>query len=146
MRLYGEMHRFIPIYASWLGARVTEISVRHHPRNAGKSNYGISRVWGVILDLILIKFLEKHATKPIHLFGKFGFINFLFAFVSLVFMVYYKFWGGKSFIETPLPVLTVFFLLMGSMLIFLGFIAEILMRTYYESQDRTPYIVKKIIN
>jgi glycosyltransferase involved in cell wall biosynthesis len=146
VKLYGEMHRFIPIYASWQGARVAEIVVRHHPRTQGNSHYGISRTSRVVLDLLLIRFLDKYSRNPIHLFGGFGLFNFLLALVSFGLMVYYKFWGGKSFIETPLPILIVFFLLIGVMAIFIGFVAEILMRTYYESQKRGPYTIKQILN
>jgi glycosyltransferase involved in cell wall biosynthesis len=146
LRLYGEMHRFIPIYASWFGAKVAEVVVRHHPRRKGRSNYGISRVWAVVLDLILVRFFDKHAKKPFHLFGGFGLVSFLLSLVTFLAMIYYKYWGGKSFIETPLPILTVFFLLIGFVAIFIGFMAEMLMRTYYESQDRHPYLIKKIIN
>jgi glycosyltransferase involved in cell wall biosynthesis len=146
VKLYGEMHRFIPIYASWQGARVAEIAVRHHPRTLGNSHYGISRTSRVVLDLLLIRFLDKYSQNPIHLFGGFGLFNFLLALASFGFMVYYKFWGGKTFIETPLPILIVFFLLIGVMSIFIGFVAEILMRTYYESQRRGPYTIRHILN
>ncbi len=146
VRLYGEMHRFIPIYASWFGAKVTEVAVRHHPRTAGKSNYGLSRVWAVILDLILLRFFDRHSKKPFHLFGGFGIISFLFSLLTFGGMIYYKYWGGKTFIETPLPILAVLFLFTGFMAIFIGFVAEMLMRTYYESQDRPPYMIKKIVN
>jgi glycosyltransferase involved in cell wall biosynthesis len=146
VKLYGEMHRFIPIYASWHGAKVTEIPVQHHQRSFGRSHYGMSRTSRVILDLLLIKFLDRYARNPIHLFGGFGLLNFVLALISFSIMIYYKFWGGKTFIETPLPTLTVFFLLIGTMSIFIGFVAEILMRTYYESQEKQPYFIKKIIN
>jgi len=146
VKLYGEMHRFIPIYASWQGARVVEMDVRHHPRRSGSSHYGISRTSRVILDLLLIKFLGRFSQNPIHLFGGFGLINFVLAFFSFGIMVYYKLWGGKSFISTPLPILTVFFLLIGVESIFIGFVAEILMRTYYESQKKHPYSIREIIN
>lgn len=145
MKLYGEMHRFIPIYASWFGAKVTEIVVRHHPRVAGNSNYGISRIWPVLLDLILIRLFDRYSKNPFRLFGGFGVVSFLLSSLCFFAMVYYKYWGGKTFIETPLPILTVFFLLVGFISIFMGFIAEMLMRTYYESQDRVPYVIKETI-
>lgn len=146
VRLYGEMHRFIPIYAKWFGARVVEVVVRHHPREKGKSNYGLSRVWGVILDLILVRFLDRHWKNPFHLFGGFGLLNILLSFLILAIMIYYKYWGGKTFIETPLPILGVFFLFIGFMAIIVGFMAEMLMRTYYESQNRHPYRIKRTVN
>ena len=146
VKLYGEMHRFVPIYASWQGANVTEMIVKHRPRKFGKSKYGISRTFRVILDLVLIKFLERYSQNPIHLFGGFGLLNFLLSFISFVLMIYYKFWGGKSFIQTPLPQLVVLFFLMGFLSILIGFIAEILMRTYYESQNKRVYSIKDKLN
>jgi glycosyltransferase involved in cell wall biosynthesis len=145
VKLYGEMHRFIPIYARWQGARVVEMVVNHHERPSGRSHYGLSRTSKVILDLLLIKFMDRYSSNPIHLFGGFGLINFLLACVSFLLMLYYKLWGDKTFIETPLPILTVFFLLIGVTSIFIGFIAEILMRTYYESQRKRPYSIKEIV-
>ena len=146
LRLYGEMHRFIPIYASWHGASVTELAVNHRPRLFGKSKYGFSRVWVVILDLILIKFLDRYMQSPIHLFGGFGLCNFLLAFLTFGLMLCYKYWWAKTFTETPLPILIVFFLLVGFMAILMGFVAEMVVRTYYESQDKKTYTIKKIIN
>ncbi len=146
VKLYGEMHRFIPIYASWQGARVTEIPVSHHPRQHGVSKYGIERTIKVILDLMVIKFLGGYSQKPIYVFGGFGLANFAFALVSFLLMVYYKFWGDKSFVETPLPQLAVLFFLMGFMSILMGFLAELIMRTYYESQDKPVYLVGKTVN
>jgi glycosyltransferase involved in cell wall biosynthesis len=146
VKLYGEMHRFIPIYARWQGARVAEMVVSHGPRPSGRSHYGLSRTSRVILDLLLIQFMERYSQHPIHLFGGFGLVNFLLAVLAFGLMVYYKFWGGKSFISTPLPILTVFFLLIGVTFILIGFIAEILMRTYYESQRKKPYSIRRIIH
>jgi glycosyltransferase involved in cell wall biosynthesis len=145
VRLYGEMHRFIPVFTSWRGAKVAEITVNHHPRRSGASHYGLSRVGRVILDLTLIRFLDKHLQHPIHLFGGFGLLNFLFATISFLIMVYYKFWGGKSFTQTPLPTLTVLFILIGCVAVLMGMLAEIIMRTYYESQQKKPYHIDKII-
>lgn len=142
VKLYGEMHRFIPIYSHWLGGRVTELDVSHHPRIHGCSNYGIIRTFKVILDLMLIIFLSRYAHKPIHLFGGFGLLSVFAAFISLGTMLYYKYWGGKSFVETPLPILVGLFLSVGVISILLGLIAEILNRTYYESQNRNVYTVK----
>lgn len=146
VKLYGEMHRFIPIYAFWQGGKIAELPVNHHPRKFGKSKYGIGRTFSVISDLLLIKFFEKFATKPIHLIGGFGLINFLLGFITFVTMIYYKFWGGKTFVETPLPQLVVMFFMIGILAIFMGFISEILMRTYYESQSKQTYLIGEIIN
>ena len=146
VKLYGEMHRFIPVFTSWRGAKVAEIPVNHHPRHQGASHYGLSRVASVILDIALIRFLDRYLQRPIHFFGRFGLTSFLFAFFAFFTMLYYKFWGGKSFIETPLPTLTVLFILVGSMAILMGILAEIIMRTYYESQDKKTYRIRKVEN
>jgi glycosyltransferase involved in cell wall biosynthesis len=146
IKLYGEMHRFIPIYASWQGAKVTEIPVTHHPRLHGKSHYGLARTFKVILDLIVVKFLASYSQKPIYVFGGFGLLNFSLAFGSFALMVYFKYWGGKSFIQTPLPQLVILFFLMGFMSLLMGLIAEIQMRTYYESQHKSTYLVRNTIN
>jgi glycosyltransferase involved in cell wall biosynthesis len=142
VKLYGEMHRFIPIYAVWQGAKITEIPVQHHPRIHGKSKYGSERVIKVVLDLLVIKFLEKYAKSPIYIFGGSGVLMFLSSFFFFCLMIYYKIAGLKDFLQTPLPQLVTFLGLMGSMSILMGFIAEILMRTYYESQNKSIYLVK----
>ena len=142
VKLYGEMHRFIPIYAVWQGAKITEIPVQHHPRIHGKSKYGSERAVKVVLDLLVIKFLEKYAKNPIYIFGGAGILFFLSSFFFFCLMIYYKIAGLKDFIQTPLPQLITFLVLMGSMTILMGFIAEILMRTYHESQNKSIYLVK----
>jgi glycosyltransferase involved in cell wall biosynthesis len=139
VRLYGEMHRFVPIYASWQGARVTELAVTHHPRTRGKSNYGMERILKVVLDLVVVKFLSSYATKPIYVFGGFGVLSFLLSFMAALWMFYYKVMGIKSFIETPLPLVVVMFLLVGSLSLLLGLVAELTVRTYYESQNKRTY-------
>jgi len=140
------MHRFIPIYASWQGARVTEMPVVHHPRVAGKSKYGMKRTIKVILDLMVVKFLERYFQQPIYVFGTFGLVTFLLSFCCFGLMIYFKFWGGKSFIQTPLPLLTVFFLLIGIIAIFMGFMGQMIMMTYFESQGKRPYIIGRTTN
>ncbi len=143
IKLYGEMHRFIPIYASWEGAKVTEIAVKHHPRIAGKSKYGLSRIPKVILDLLVIRFFDKSLDRPIHLFGKFGLVMFLIAIILSLFAIYLKIFMNTSFILTPLPLLAVFFAMSGLLCIFLGLVAEIQSRIYFESSGRASYQVKK---
>ncbi|NOY82960.1 MAG: glycosyltransferase family 2 protein [Kiritimatiellaeota bacterium] len=145
LRLYGEMHRFIPIYATWQGARVTELPVTHHPRRFGRSKYGLERTLKVVLDLIVLKFLADYSQKPIYVFGGFGLLSILGAFVCFGLMVYYKFWGGKSFIATPLPSLVTMLFLMGFISILMGLIAELVMRTYYESQGKKTYLVDEVV-
>jgi hypothetical protein len=146
VRLYGEMHRFIPIYASWQGARVTELPVNHRARTRGKSKYGLERTFKVILDLLVVKFLSDYAQKPIYVFGGFGLLSILAAFLCFGGMIYYKFWGGKTFIETPLPQLVIMLFLIGAVSVLMGLQAEILMRTYYESQGKRIYQVRKRTN
>ncbi len=141
-RLYGEMHRFIPIYASWSGARIVEIPVEHSPRIHGKSKYGIERTFKVLLDLLVIMFLRNYFSKPIYVFGGFGMLNFILSLGTFSLMLYYKLAEDTSFIQTPLPLLAVFFFLMGFFSILLGFLAEILIRTYHESQGKPAYLVR----
>jgi len=145
IRLYGEMHRFIPIYAKWIGARVAEIPVRHHPRKFGSSKYGMSRVVKVILDLMVVKFLVSYSQKPIYVFGGMGLLMILGAFLSGGYAIYLKLFEGVSFILTPLPLLCVLLLVLGSLSILMGFLAEILTRTYYESQGKPTYQIKEVI-
>jgi len=144
IKLYGEMHRFMPIYISWQGGRILEVPVKHNKRILGKSKYGIWRTFSVIADLIFLKFMEKQFSNPIHLFGGFAIINFILSLLSFTLMIYYKYFGDKSFIQTPLPELTILFLMVGTLSIFMGFIAEIIMRTYFESQNISPYNIRKL--
>ena len=143
IKLYGEMHRFIPIYASWEGAKVTEIPVRHHARIAGKTKYGLSRIPKVILDILVIRFFDKSLDRPIHLFGKFGLFMFFLAFVLALLALYLKIFMNTSFILTPLPLLVVFFTMSGLLCIFIGLLAEIQSRIYFESIDRPSYLIKQ---
>jgi len=145
IRLYGEMHRFIPIYAQWIGARVAEIPVNHFPRKSGSSNYGLSRIFKVILDLMVVQFLLSYSQKPIYVFGGIGLFMILGAFLSGAFAIYLKFFKAVSFILTPLPLLSVLLLMLGSLSILMGFLAEILTRTYYESQRKPTYQIKETI-
>ncbi len=142
VKLYGEMHRFIPIYASWAGARVTEIPVDHHARTMGKSKYGISRTIKVIFDLMTIKFMAEYHTKPIYVFGTFGIIAFVLATIAGVWAIVLKIYG-TSFILTPLPVITVVMLAISVQFFLMGLLAELLVRTYHESQDKTTYAVRE---
>ncbi len=140
--LYGEMHRFIPIYASWVGARVTEIPVRHHPRTMGQSKYGLSRTFKVMLDLMTIKFMASYHTKPIYVFGLFGFSSFLISIVAGVWAVLRKL-GGESFIRNPLLIIAIVMFAVGVQFILMGLLAEMLVRTYHESQSKSIYVVRE---
>ncbi len=146
VKLYGEMHRFIPIYASWFGARVTEIPVTHHPRIHGSSKYGLERVVKVVLDLLVVKFLAKYATKPIYIFGGFGVFNIGISFFAGSYALFLKLFENTAFILTPLPLLSVMAFITGIMSILMGLLAELVMRTYYESQDKPVYLVKNTLN
>lgn len=146
VRLYGEMHRFIPIYARWQGAKVTEMVVRHHPRRHGKSNYGLERTIKVLLDVMVVKFLHSYFGKPIYVFGIFGFVSFLIALLSGLAAIYLKIFEGVSFISTPLPMLTVLTILIGFISVLMGLLAEMLVRIYFESQQRTAYDVRELVN
>ncbi|MEM6884153.1 MAG: glycosyltransferase family 2 protein [Verrucomicrobiota bacterium] len=138
-RLYGEMHRFIPIYAHWQGAKITEVPVTHHPRTAGKSNYGLSRTFKVIMDLIVVIFLHEYQQKPMYVFGSAALVSMIVGGLSGGMAVYYKFFGDKSFIQTPLPLLCVMCFLTAVMCFLMGLLAELLIRIYYESQDKRTY-------
>ena len=146
INLYGEMHRFIPAYISWHGGKVTEIVVHHRARIHGETKYGISRTFRVILDLILIKFLSKYMNRPIHFFGGMGFIALFLGFIAAATAIVFKVIHYKTIIETPLPIFSALLIIVGVQLIVMGIIAEMLMRVYYESQKKDPYIVKETIN
>jgi glycosyltransferase involved in cell wall biosynthesis len=145
VRLYGEMHRFIPIYASWAGARVAEIPVEHHARTMGKSKYGLSRTFKVVFDLMTIKFMASYQTKPIYVFGMFGMAAIALSALSGAWATILKFWKGVSFILTPLPVITVVMLAIGIQFVLMGLLAEMLVRTYHESQAKRVYAVREKI-
>ena len=146
MRLYGEMHRFVPIYASWMGARVAEIPVQHHARQFGKSKYGLNRTFKVLLDLLVVKFFSLYFVKPIYVFGGFGLWSILGGVASIGYALYLKIFQHTSMIQTPLPVLAAMLVLIGFISIMMGLLAEIMVRTYFESQGRTAYNVRRLIN
>jgi glycosyltransferase involved in cell wall biosynthesis len=147
IRLYGEMHRFIPALASWGGEKVAEIVVNHRPRTTGKTKYGLSRTFKVILDLITIKFLASFSTKPIYVFGGLGGITFVASFLSGLAVLYYKFHVKPPLAmnRNPLLVLTMMLFMTAIQFILMGLLAEILVRTYHESQDREIYIIDEIL-
>lgn len=145
VKLYGEMHRFVPIYAAWNGARVTELAVTHHPRLHGKSKYGLERVFKVLLDLMVVKFLFKYASKPIYLFGGFGMVCMSASFGAGVWAVALKYFWATSFIQTPLPLLAVFLTVTGILSFLMGLLAEMLNRTYHESQAKSVYRIERVV-
>ncbi|WP_419796900.1 MAG: glycosyltransferase family 2 protein [Terasakiella sp.] len=146
VRLYGEMHRFIPIYTVWQGGKIAEIEVNHRARIHGESKYGLNRIFKVLLDLFLVMFLKRYMTKPIYIFGGFGFASLLLALICGIWAICLKIFDGVSFILTPLPTLTGTFFTTGILCILMGLLAELLVRTYFESQDKKIYQVKKHYN
>ena len=152
VKLYGEMHRFIPIYASWAGARVTEIPVDHHARTMGKSKYGISRTVKVIFDLMTIKFMAEYHTKPIYVFGTFGLLAFIASVLAGLYAIFLKFADRlglpqyqADLVETPLPILSTVMFAISIQFFLMGLLAELLVRTYHESQDKAIYAVREKI-
>jgi glycosyltransferase involved in cell wall biosynthesis len=146
VRLYGEMHRFLPIYAKWHGARITEVPVNHHPRRTGSSKYGLERVLKVLADLITVKFLDKFALKPMYLFGFCGLASLSMSGFFAVWALYRFFVVGEPFIKNPLLLLTVFSGMTGVLCLLMGLLAEMITRTFYESQGKTIYLVRETRN
>lgn len=145
-KLYGEMHRFIPAYAGWVGARIIEMPVHHHPRRYGKAKYGLERTLKVLLDLITVKFLNSYANKPIYLFGGTGFGMIGISLVVLIIAVINRFVYDVHLNRSPLLLMSVMLFIMGFQSILMGLIAELLARTYHESQNKPTYTVRRVIN
>jgi glycosyltransferase involved in cell wall biosynthesis len=145
-RLYGEMHRFIPAYASSVGAKIIEVPVQHHPRRYGETKYGLSRTTKVILDLFTVKFLMSYANKPIYLFGGTGIILITISLISMLFLLVRRFWLGTTVFSSPIFILSILLLILGFQSFLMGLIAELLMRTYHESTHKPTYTVRKVTN
>src|ERR1051325_9758043 len=145
VRLYGRMHRCIPIYASWAGARVTEIPVEHHPRTMGKSKYGLSRTLKVVFDLMTIKFMASYQTKPIYVFGTFGIIASAIPILAGLYALFLKLFHKADSVQTPLPILAIVMFAVGVQFLLMGLLAEMLVRTYHESQAKRIYAVREKI-
>jgi glycosyltransferase involved in cell wall biosynthesis len=143
INLYGEMHRFIAAYAAWQGGKVAEVPVSYAPRLHGKSNYGLGRTFRVILDLVVMKFMHKYFNRPMHFFGGWGFVSLLLGFICGATLVVERIFNLPNLIES-LPILAALFILVGFQLMLFGVLAEIIMRTYYESQAKRPYTVAEI--
>jgi glycosyltransferase involved in cell wall biosynthesis len=144
MTLYGEMHRFLPAQAHWVGARIGEIPVHHRPRTRGKSKYGLWRAYRVLLDLVTVRFLGAHGTKPLHAFGALGCAFGALGVLTIGILAYLKYTTGVSFIQSPLLLLSALFVILGGQSFLLGLLAEISVRTYYESQQKPIYIIKEM--
>ena len=141
--LYGELHRFIPVLAKLQGAKMTEVDVNHHARIHGESKYGINRTFKVMADLILMIFFQKYFRRPMHLFGGLGIVTFAVGFMIDLYLVIYKFVTGADIWGRPLLLLGSIMILAGIQFITVGIIAELMMRTYYESQNKTVYRLKE---
>ncbi|MFM7581852.1 MAG: glycosyltransferase, partial [Caldilinea sp.] len=146
VRLYGELHRFIPALASQVGASVTEAPVNHRARQFGRSKYGISRTVRVMLDLINVWFLGAYSTRPIHVFGTLGLISSLFGMLVGCYLTALKLFWGESIGNRPLLLLAVLLVVIGVQLVTMGLLAEMITRTYYESQNKPIYVVREIVN
>ena len=145
-RLYGEMHRFIPVFAHAVGARITELPVRHHARKFGKAKYGLERTIKVLLDLFTVKFLLSYSSKPIYLFGGAGFFLMFAGAADLLFLLVRRTLFGTPVFTSPLLQIGVMFFIMGFQSILMGLIAELLARTYHESQQKPTYTIRNAIN
>lgn len=145
-RLYGEMHRFIPVYANSVGARIIEVPVHHHPRRFGKAKYGLERTLKVVLDLITVKFLVSYANKPIYLFGGAGIVMMLVSLLTLLALAIRRIFFEVSVLTSPWFIMAVMVFILGFLSILMGLIAELLVRTYHESQGKPTYTVRKTIN
>jgi glycosyltransferase involved in cell wall biosynthesis len=145
LKLYGEMHRFIPAVASWYGVRVAEVEVAHHPRLKGRSKYGLSRTIKVVLDLITVKFLQSFSTKPIQFFGPIGVICGFLGFLISLYLTFDKIFLGHEIGGRPLLLFGALMIIVGIQLIGMGLLGEMLVRVYHESQRKPTYVIKKIL-
>jgi len=145
-RLYGEMHRFIPAYASSVGARIIEMPVHHHARRFGKAKYGLTRTLKVVLDLFTVKYLISYANKPIYLFGGTGIFLIVLSAVTLFFLLVRRVGLGIPVLSSPFFLMSTMFMILGFQSILMGLIAEMLVRTYHESQSKPTYTIRKVIN
>ena len=145
VRLYGEMHRFLPIYAKWHGARITELPVNHHARKTGHSKYGLERVLKVVMDLLTVRFMDRYMLKPMYLFGFWGFL-FLCGSVGFTTWALYMRTRGYFFTATPLPMMAVFSFMTGVICFLMGLLAEMVTRTFHESQNKAIYMVRDTRN
>jgi glycosyltransferase involved in cell wall biosynthesis len=145
LKLYGEMHRFIPAVASWYGVRIAEVETTHHPRLRGKSKYGISRTMKVVLDLITVKFLQSFSTKPLQFFGPIGLLSGAFGFLISLYLTLEKIFSGKDIGGRPLLLLGALLIIVGIQFIGMGLLGEMMVRVYHETQKKPIYVIKKVI-
>lgn len=146
VHLYGELHRFIPALASWMGAWVVEVPVSHHPRRFGKSKYGLSRTARVLLDLLTVRFLLSYSTRPIQIFGGLGLISFVAGIGLGGYLSFVKFALGQDIGDRPLLLLAILLMVLGVQLISMGLLGELVVRTYYEAQNKPIYAVREFLD
>ncbi len=146
INLYGEMHRFIPVYAKETGGKISEVVVHHHPRKHGKANYGLERTVKVILDLFTVQFLTKFSQKPIYLFGGVGLGLMGISFALFLWLAIRRIVSAVSVLGSPWFQISVMMFILGFLAVLLGLIAELVMRTYYESQDKKTYNIREVVN
>ena len=145
VQLYGELHRFIPALASWMGISVAEVSVRHYPRRFGSSKYGLSRTSRVLLDLLTVRFLLSYSTRPIHIFGGLGLISFAVGIGLGGYLSFVKFVLGQNIGDRPLLLLAILLMVLGVQLISMGLLGEMMVRTYYEVLNKPTYVVREVL-
>ncbi|MCW5202913.1 MAG: glycosyltransferase family 2 protein [Candidatus Electrothrix communis] len=145
IRLYGEMHRFIPAIASGVGGKITEVKANHRPRRFGTSKYGISRTLRVVLDLMTVKFLLSYATRPIHVFGTLGLVSGGSGFLIALIMTAQRMFFDVPMANRPLLLLAILLILMGMQFIYMGLLGELQVRTYHESQKKPIYVVRRVL-
>jgi glycosyltransferase involved in cell wall biosynthesis len=146
VRLYGEMHRFIPALAHAAGARVTEVPVSHHPRRFGKAKYGLSRTAKVFLDILAVRFLMSYSTRPIHIFGLLGLLSFIVGMAVLLYLAVVRLLLLQPIADRPLLLLGILLTMLGVQLVTTGLLAEMVIRTYYESQGKAIYTVREEVS
>jgi glycosyltransferase involved in cell wall biosynthesis len=145
IRLYGELHRFIPAIASWMGVKVAEVPVAHYSRKRGRSKYGLGRTIKVFLDLITVKFLLDYATRPLQIFGLAGFISFVIGMAISIYLTVLRLFYGEALSDRPILLLGILLIMLGVQLILMGLLGELIVRTYHESQNKPIYAVREIL-
>jgi hypothetical protein len=145
IRLYGELHRFIPAIASWMGIQVAEVPVNHFPRKHGRSKYGLGRTLRVLLDLITVKFMLNYATRPLQIFGLAGLLSLLIGMVISGYLTILRLFYNEALSDRPILLLGVLLIMLGVQLILMGLLGELIVRTYHETQDKPIYVVREIL-
>lgn len=146
INLYGELHRFIPALASWMGVALAEVPVAHYPRRFGRSKYGLSRTIRVILDLLTVRFLLSYSTRPIHIFGSLGIISSLLGAIVVAYLGFVRLVQQRAIADRPLLLLGILLLVVGVQFVTMGLLGELIVRTYHETRNKPTYVVREILN